>query len=113
MHEMSVVQALVKQCEKEAKKNGAEKILEIYLKIGILSGIEVHFLQSAYEMFKFGTICEEAILHVDIQQIVVKCKECQKTSTLEKYEFICPTCKSTELEVIDGEDMMLMRLEMA
>ncbi len=112
MHEMSVVQALVKQCEKEAKKNGAKKILAIHIKIGVLSGIEIHFLESAYDIFKIGTICEEAILHVEKQPIVVKCQDCEKTSILEKYEFVCPVCKSSELKVVDGEDMMLMKLEM-
>lgn len=112
MHEMSIVQALVKQCEEQAKKNSATKVLNIYLKIGILSGVEIHFLQSAFDMFKLGTICETAVLHADLQKIVVCCKDCGKTSTLQKHEFICPECKSVELDVIDGEDMMLMRLEM-
>lgn len=112
MHEMSIVQALVKQCETQAKQNGATKVLNIYVKIGVLSGVEVHFLKSAFDLFKHDTICETASLHVQIQKIVVYCKKCNKTSTLQKHEFVCPECKSIELDVIDGEDMMLMKLEM-
>lgn len=112
MHEMSIVEALMKQCEVIAKENNAKKVLNIYLKIGILSGVEIHFLKSTFDAFKKGTICQEAVLHTNLQKIVVLCKDCKKTSTLQKHEFICPNCDSIEIKVIDGEDMMLMKLEM-
>jgi hydrogenase nickel incorporation protein HypA/HybF len=43
---------------------------------------------------------------------VVKCRECNKESTLEKNEYTCPSCKSQNLEVLDGEEMYLMSLEL-
>ncbi len=112
MHEMSIVQALVKQCEEIAKKNNAKKIAAVHLKIGVLSGIEPHFLETTFHTFKEHTICDEAKLFMNIQNIEVICQKCKKQSVLVKYEFICPECQSTDLKVIDGEDMILMRLEM-
>lgn len=112
MHEMSIVQALIEQCETQAKLNDAKKILSVDIKIGVLSGVEPHFLKTTFDTFKEQTICDKATLNMNIQKIVVACKECGKKSTLTQNHFICPKCKSEEIDVIDGEDMMLMRLEM-
>jgi hydrogenase nickel incorporation protein HypA/HybF len=47
-----------------------------------------------------------------LQDVVIHCEACQKEATLSTNEFICPFCKSTDLTVIDGEEMFLMHLEM-
>ena len=45
MHEYSVVQALLEQCETHAKANDATQIVEVTVKIGVQSGIEVHLFE--------------------------------------------------------------------
>lgn len=112
MHEMSIVQALITQCEEQAKINNAKKIISVDVKIGILSGIEPHFFQTTFDTFKEGTICDGATLNMNIQEIILTCKDCKQKSRLTKNHFICPKCESINIQVIDGEDMMLMRLEM-
>ena len=44
--------------------------------------------------------------------ITIKCNECGAQSVLLENEFLCPKCGSNSLDVISGEDMYLMRLEM-
>lgn len=112
MHEYSIVQALLGQCEEQAKVNNAKKITKVTVKIGILSGVETDLLKSAFETFKEGTVCDHAQFIANLQPIIVKCLDCEKENILEKYEYICPNCKSQNLQVIDGEDMYLMSLEM-
>jgi hydrogenase nickel incorporation protein HypA/HybF len=111
MHEYSIVQALLDQCEEIAKENDATKVLKVVVKIGVMSGIEVELLKTAFDTFKEKTVCEEAEFITNIQPIVIECKSCGETSTLEKNEYSCPKCQSIELDVIDGEDMYLMQLE--
>ena len=52
MHEYSIVQALLEQCEHYAEENDAEKITKVVVKIGKLSGVEPHLLEVAFETFK-------------------------------------------------------------
>jgi len=112
MHEYSIVQSLLNQCEDIAKQNNANKITKVVVKIGIMSGIEPDLMQSAFNTFKEKTICEECEYIQNIQPIVIKCQACQKESVLSKNEYCCPHCQSVELDVVDGEDMYLMTLEM-
>ena len=112
MHEFSIVQSLLAQCEEQAKQNSATKITKVVVKIGVLSGVEIELLKSAFETFKEKTVCDKAEFIAHLQPIVVKCNECDQESTLKNYEYICPNCQSPNLQVLDGEDMYLMSLEM-
>ena len=112
MHEFSIVDSLLHLAEENAFKHNAKKVTKIEIKIGVLSGVEPDLLKTAFETFKEGTICEEAEFIMKIQPVVVKCKECGFEGELKKDEYLCPKCKSPELEIIDGEDMYLMSLEL-
>ena len=112
MHEYSIVQSLLDQCEDNAKANDATKVTKVVVKIGVMSGVEPDLLQIAFDTFKEGTMCEDCEYIQNMQPITIKCHKCNQKSTLEKNEYCCPYCQSIELDVIDGEDLMLMQLEL-
>jgi hydrogenase nickel incorporation protein HypA/HybF len=112
MHEYSVVQALLDQCEENAKANDATKVTKVVLKIGVMSGIETSLLERAFDTFKEKTVCDAAELVINTQALTIECHDCKKASELEKNRYNCPNCESTNVKVIDGEDMFLMSLEM-
>ena len=112
MHEYSIVQSLLDSCDENARANDATKVLKVVIKIGVMSGVEPSLLQTAFDTFKEKTICEEAEFVINMQDIVVKCRSCLVESTLTKLEYICPECESSDLEILDGENMYLMSLEM-
>ena len=101
MHEYSIVQSLIDSCEEHVKANCATKVTKVVVKIGVLSGVEPHLLEEAFNMFKEESICEGAEFVMNIQK-----------TELEKNEFVCPKCSSYEIKVLDGEDMFLMQLEL-
>ncbi|MBU1659063.1 hydrogenase/urease nickel incorporation protein HypA [bacterium] len=112
MHEYSIVQSLLDACEENAKVNNATKVSKVVVKIGVMSGVEPELLQSAFDTFKEKTICDSAEFVMNIQPIVVKCNKCLDKSTLQKLEYSCPACQSVDLDILDGEDMYLMQLEL-
>jgi hydrogenase nickel incorporation protein HypA/HybF len=112
MHEYSIVQSLIDSCEDQAKQNNASKVTKVVVKIGVMSGVEPHLLEVAFETFKEGTVCEGCEFVMSIQKVKVLCNSCQKESELEKLEYLCPSCKSEDLKIIDGEEMFLMQLEL-
>ena len=112
MHEYSVVQALLEQSENIAKENDATKITKLVVKIGIMSGVEPHLLEIAFNTFKEKTVCDGAEFVMNIQPLTIQCNECTEVSELEKIHYCCQKCGSTNVKVVDGEDMFLMSLEM-
>ncbi len=112
MHEYSVVQALLNQCEEVAEQNKAEKVTKVVCKIGVMSGIEVHLLQVAFDTFKEGTMCDSAEFVINEQKLKLECKECGHVFETEEIRYYCTKCESLRVKVLDGEDMYLMSLEM-
>ena len=112
MHEYSIVQALLSQCEEQAKAHDAKKITKVEVKIGVLSGVEPHLLEAAFNTFKEKTVCDGAEFVMRIQPVVIYCSECEKEFTLGEHDYNCPQCGGNLVKILDGEDMYLMRLEM-
>ncbi len=112
MHEYSIVQSLLTQCEEHAKQNNAKKVTKVVVKIGIMSGVEPDLLKTAFDTFKEDTICDGCEYIQNIQPITIACNKCSTKSTLEKKEYCCPKCQSIEIDITDGEDMYLMQLEL-
>ncbi|MDP1784969.1 MAG: hydrogenase maturation nickel metallochaperone HypA [Sulfuricurvum sp.] len=112
MHEYSIVQALLNQCEDLAKEHHAQRITKVVIKIGQYSGVEPYLLETAFDTFKEKTICEESELVMNIQPLVIVCNHCGKESILEKPHYLCSYCESIHVRLLDGEEMMLMSLEM-
>lgn len=112
MHEYSIVQSLLDSCEEHARQNEATRVEKVIVKIGVLSGVEPDLLQTAFDTFKENTICHDALFVINHQKVVIKCQGCSEESVLEVNEFMCQKCQSTSVEVLDGEDMYLMSLEM-
>jgi hydrogenase nickel insertion protein HypA len=112
LHEYSVVQALLEQIEGIAEENGAKNVTKIVTKIGVMSGIEAHLLEVAFNTFKERTICDGAEFVMHIQPITIECRSCGEIGELEKIHYCCQKCESTDIKVTDGEDMFLMSVEM-
>jgi len=112
MHEYSIVQSLIESCEEHASSNDASKVTKVVVKIGVMSGVEPHLLKEAFDIFKEDSICDGCEFVMNIQKVKIECRECHITSELDKNECLCPKCKSTDIKIIDGEDMFLMQLEL-
>ena len=112
MHEYSVVQALLNQCEEVAREHEAERVTKVICKIGIMSGIEIHLLQVAFDTFKEGTLCDGAVFIIHEQKLKLECKECGYLFETEEIRYFCTKCESLRVKVVDGEEMYLMSLEM-
>jgi len=112
MHEYSIVQALMEQVEALVEENSAKEVVKVIVKIGVMSGVEPHLLEIAFNTFKEKTVCEKAEFIMNIQPLTILCEACQNQSELEKPHYCCPSCESLNVKVVDGEDMFLMSLEM-
>jgi len=112
MHEYSIVQALLEQCEDHVKANDSTKVTKVVTKIGKLSGVEPHLLKTAFETFKEKTVCDGAEFIMNIQDLKLYCNVCKEESEQSEVRYQCAHCQSTDVSVVDGEDMYLMTLEM-
>lgn len=114
MHEYSIVQALIEQCESLAQEHRACQVSKVSVKVGQLSGVDPYLLQTAFEAFKQNSdVCQQAELDMQIQAVEVFCLGCGETNRLSEHHYVCPACQSDRVTITDGKEMFLMQLEMA
>jgi hydrogenase nickel incorporation protein HypA/HybF len=112
MHEFSVVQSLLSTIYRYASQERAKEVTKVVLQFGPLSGIEPHLFKIAFDTFKEGSIAEKADLVLKEGSLQLKCRECDAVTELMRVQFRCEKCSSLRVEVLNGEELILERLEM-
>jgi hydrogenase nickel incorporation protein HypA/HybF len=111
MHELSVCQALIGQVEKVARENDAHRVVAIVIAVGPLSGVEAGLLEHAYPIAAAGTLAEQATLTVETVPVRVRCRSCGAETAAQANRLVCGDCADWQVEVIAGDEMLLMRVE--
>jgi hydrogenase nickel incorporation protein HypA/HybF len=112
MHEYFIVQNILKTVEDVLRDYPGKKVTKAVLLIGKFSGVEPDLLKTALDFFKKGSPLEEAEIIIELEDLKIKCLDCGKTSVKERWDIICPFCKSFNTQIISGEEMFLKTLEL-
>ncbi len=111
MHEMAIAEGILDITLDYARQNDAEKIGEIGLLIGEMSGVEPEALDFSFRMIAKGTMAEGALLKLKKVPLIGKCSKCGREFHVEHYNFWCPECKDGVLGIISGREMQVEYLE--
>jgi hydrogenase nickel incorporation protein HypA/HybF len=111
MHEMSIAQSLMDILREEMVKHDAKVLKSVHLQIGQLSAIVPEALSFCFQIMVEGTEMEGAKLVMDVIPLRGRCPECRKEFEIEDYHFACPTCGSTRIETIAGQDLAVVDME--
>jgi hydrogenase nickel incorporation protein HypA/HybF len=111
VHELSLVAGLFEVLEAKAREAGAARVTSVKLRVGEMSGVVPELLASAFDAYKKGTLADGASLAVEVVPVRPRCRSCGGTSWREEAGFICAACGSRDLEVVEGRELVLERLE--
>jgi hydrogenase nickel incorporation protein HypA/HybF len=109
MHEYSIVQSLVDSVESLARQHGAS-VHHVYVDIGELAGVDCGLLKTAYDTFRFGTVCAEAPITIERVPAQWRCPRCG--GSIARGEILkCPLCDEPA-KLAAGEEIILRRVEL-
>jgi hydrogenase nickel incorporation protein HypA/HybF len=112
MHEMSIMESVLRVAENEARKNGSTRINRIKLKLGEFRGVVKEALEFAFEALKSDTLAANAELEVETVRLRVVCAACgEMESSPQDYNFLCPRC-GQRLKIIAGREMQIEYLDL-
>lgn len=112
MHETSIVNSIINTLEIEFEQEKLKQMKAIYLKVGILSNIEPRLLQNAYLAYnQVNPGYEKVNLHIESVEIKVECEMCTHITQVKNYRFICENCGSPTKNLIQGEEMLIHKVE--
>ena len=112
MHELSLVASVFEVLDDEARRHGARRVTRVVLRIGAMSGVVPDLLESAFEVYRKGTIAETARLEIEIVPVKLRGPDCGGEAVREDTDFSCAGCGSRRVEIVEGRDLVVGTIEL-
>jgi hydrogenase nickel incorporation protein HypA/HybF len=113
MHELSIALSMIEQIEEETAKRGAGTVETIFVRIGVLSGVDTQALRFAYELAREGTQLADSRLEIETVPLLVYCPQCAATHAPDPWRIACPRCVTPAQEILQGRELEVRAFEIA
>ena len=108
MHELGIVVHVIEQIEKIAEENKVQKVVELTLEVGEVSGVVKEYFVDAFNWsIKKTKYMKECKLNFITIKGISYCEECQKTYETVAYGKECPFCHSPHTYLVTGRDVSI------
>ena len=112
MHELSIAKDLFSQMAQIAEERKLSNVHCVKILLGKASGIDPQFLHHSLVEHLFpGTFAQKTKVEIIPQSIRLRCRTCQKEWSDELDTMACPSCKSTDFDIIGGNEVNIGDLE--
>ena len=113
MHEVSLCEGILQIVEEQARSSAAGRVRTIWLEVGQLAGVELSALRFGFEVVTRGSVAEGARLEIVERPGRAWCLPCGEAIALSGRQEPCPLCGSHQLQVIGGEELRVVEMEVA
>jgi hydrogenase nickel incorporation protein HypA/HybF len=110
MHELSVAEAIADAVSARA---GSRPATEARVRIGYLRQVVPDALTFAWSMITDGSALDGCALVVEHVPATVACRACGAQTTLSIPVLVCGDCGTTDVELITGDEFLLVSIELA
>ena len=112
MHELGLVNYVVKEVDKVAKENGVKKVKSVTLEFGEVSGIVTAYLYDYWNWYsKKYPVFDGSRLYCREIPAVTWCDDCKTTYNTITYGKTCPRCASGNTWLLRGNEMRIKSVE--
>lgn len=109
MHELSLMLGVADIIKESAAQKNICRISKVKLVVGKFSMALSDSLQFAFEAIAASeSMFSGAVLEIETRPIICRCQECNcETGIEENYHFVCSSCGSTKVDIIQGRELYL------
>ena len=109
MHELSIAESVVGIASRQA--NG-RRVTKVRMRVGYLRQVVPSALAFGFGLLAEGTPVEGAELEVEQVPAEGRCRGCGVESRLDGFPLQCKGCGGFDLEILEGEELMVDSLEL-
>jgi hydrogenase nickel incorporation protein HypA/HybF len=110
MHEMSLAEAILQIVEDTASQQGCQRVTEVRLEIGALSGVEVEALSFCLDVVLKGSLADGARIELERVPGQGYCLGCGETVSVNALYDPCPACGNYQVQATGGTEMRVKDL---
>lgn len=108
MHELSLMESVVKQLRASAAENDIKKITRVLLVVGKMTMAVPDALQFAFEVLqKEDELLKGAVLEIREEPVRCECKDCGHLYEAPNYELLCPSCSGPNVKIVGGRELYI------
>ena len=112
MHELGLVNYVVKQVSRIAEENHVTRVGSVTLEFGEVSGIVTSYLYDYWNWYtKKFPLFDGAQLICETIPAVTWCDDCKQTYPTVKYGKTCPHCGSGHTYLLRGNEFTIQEIE--
>jgi len=113
MHELGIAQNILEIVRQAVPGEQAAAVRRIRIRAGQFSGVVPDSLHFCFGVIVSETDMKNAGLEIEQVPTVSRCRDCFHQFQMEDLVFICPSCKSTNLELVSGKELEIVEIELA
>ncbi len=113
MHELGIAQNILEIVQQSVPEDQAAAVRWVRIRVGKLSGVVPDSLDFCFNVIISGTPMKKASLAIEQVPTISRCRDCMQQFQIEDYAFLCPACKSTNLDLISGKNLEVVEIELA
>lgn len=97
--------------EEEFSKQEFSRLTDIHLRVGLLSNVEPMLMQNAFRAVTETEYPNQSLtLHIEMLPVLIHCQNCDITSEVENYRFVCG-CGKPSANIVQGNELLISRVE--
>lgn len=113
MDEREIASSVLSVVDQAAYQRSASRIAVVHLAIGGRRVFDPERLQTVFAQAARGTVAEGAKLSVKVLPVRHRCMNCGLTFDAGPTDTSCPNCIHPHTEMIGGEELRLVDMELA
>ena len=111
MHELAITQSMLDLVLEQAREVRAERVGKINLVIGEMSGVVDECVEFYFQFLSKGTIANGAALSFKKVPMQARCRNCGQLFIPEEFDWSCPNCRNSSMEVVAGNELYVESIE--
>jgi hydrogenase nickel incorporation protein HypA/HybF len=111
MHELAITQSMLDLVLEQAKEAGAERVGKVNLVIGEMSGVVDECVAFYFEFLSKDTMAQGATLSFQRVPTQARCRNCREIFALKEFDWSCPSCHNSQMEIVAGNELYIESIE--
>ena len=111
MHELSITNDVVQLVLEQAADAGATVVKRVDVVVGRMTGVVADCMEFYFEELTKGTAAEGAVINIKVVPTKAVCADCGASFELDDYVWVCTSCGSNKLQIIEGNELLVDTIE--
>lgn len=110
MHELGILNYVLKTLENTITEENLTHIEKIVLQVGEISGVVPTYIEECFPAAVYKTKFKDLKLEMEVIPGIVRCNECDEEFNGYIHNLKCPKCGSQNLTPLSGRDFMIKEI---